>query len=145
MACHTPPQTQVWTGARGAPAPPCGGGQAARDREEQSRWCQAEATNQLSGAYSVDDELLICRCEEVTLGEIKAAIAAGATTLQEVRVRTRAGMGLCQGRTCGRLVSQLLARYTGRPRAAMQPRRTRAPVRPLLSELFTTSPNEEDS
>ncbi|MGD8237295.1 MAG: (2Fe-2S)-binding protein, partial [Armatimonadota bacterium] len=68
----------------------------------------------------------------------------GATTMHEMRIRTRAGMGLCQGRTCGRLVAQLLAQHTGRPRGAMQPRRTRAPVRPLAGELFASSDNEAD-
>jgi NAD(P)H-nitrite reductase large subunit len=92
----------------------------------------------------MDDELVICRCEEVTLGEIKAAIAAGATTLGEVRIRTRAGMGLCQGRTCGRLVAQLLARHSGQPSGAVHPRRARAPVRPLPSELFASSRDEAD-
>ena len=92
----------------------------------------------------MDDELVICRCEEITLRELRAAIAAGATTLREVRIRTRAGMGLCQGSTCDRLVAQLLARETGKPRGAMRPRRTRAPVRPIPGELFAESPDEED-
>ena len=92
----------------------------------------------------MDDELVICRCEEITRGEIEAAIAAGARTLREIRIRTRAGMGLCQGRTCGRLVGQMLARHTGRPRGAMRPRRTRAPVRPLPAELLAPHSDEED-
>ncbi|MFQ5809466.1 MAG: (2Fe-2S)-binding protein [Armatimonadota bacterium] len=92
----------------------------------------------------MDDELVICRCEELTVGDTKAAIAAGATTMREVRIRTRAGMGLCQGRTCSRLVAQLLEQHTGRPRGTMRPRRTRAPVRPLAGELFAPSDNEAD-
>jgi len=92
----------------------------------------------------VDDELMICRCEEIPLGEIKAASAAGATTLHEVRIRTRAGMGLCQGRTCGRLVAQILARETGRPPGAMRPRRARAPLRPIAGELFASPTDEAD-
>jgi bacterioferritin-associated ferredoxin len=47
-----------------------------------------------------DDETILCRCEEITLGEIKAAVADGARTLGEVKMITRSGMGNCQGRMC---------------------------------------------
>jgi NADPH-dependent 2,4-dienoyl-CoA reductase/sulfur reductase-like enzyme len=46
------------------------------------------------------DKTLLCRCEEVSLEEVKAAIAEGARTLGEVKMVTRAGMGNCQGRMC---------------------------------------------
>jgi NAD(P)H-nitrite reductase large subunit len=49
-----------------------------------------------------DDGLLVCRCEEVTEREIIEAIEAGCRTMAEVKRMTRAGMGPCQGRTCGR-------------------------------------------
>ena len=48
------------------------------------------------------DETLLCRCEEVSLDEIKTAIANGARTLGEVKMVTRVGMGNCQGRMCER-------------------------------------------
>jgi bacterioferritin-associated ferredoxin len=50
------------------------------------------------------DETLLCRCEEVGLDEIKAAVANGARTLGEVKMVTRVGMGNCQGRMCERSV-----------------------------------------
>jgi NAD(P)H-nitrite reductase large subunit len=43
---------------------------------------------------------VICRCEDVTEQEISACVDAGATTAQEVKFQTRAGMGFCQGRVC---------------------------------------------
>lgn len=67
---------------------------------------------------TAEDDILVCRCEEVTLGEIKKAIADGARTVTGVKLRTRAGMGLCQGRTCGKMVPGYLetaaGQYTGR-------------------------------
>jgi NAD(P)H-nitrite reductase large subunit len=48
------------------------------------------------------DDLLVCRCEEVSRAEILAAIDEGITTMSGLRRRLRVGMGLCQGRTCGR-------------------------------------------
>ena len=52
----------------------------------------------------LDDDVLVCRCEEVTAGDIRRAIRAGATDVTQVKLRTSAGMGLCQGRTCELLV-----------------------------------------
>ena len=48
----------------------------------------------------MEDHVIICRCEEITYGEIKQAIRDGATTLDGIKRVTRAGKGLCQGRTC---------------------------------------------
>ena len=62
-----------------------------------------------------DDELIICRCEEISQAEIKEVIRLGVTRMNEVKRVTRAGMGLCQGKTCGRLVTGILARETDQP------------------------------
>lgn len=79
----------------------------------------------------MDDEVIVCRCEEVTAGEVRAAIRAGARTIAAIKKRTRAGMGLCGGRTCARLTARLLAEETGLPAAAVAPPRARPPVRPV--------------
>lgn len=55
-----------------------------------------------------DREVYICRCEEVTRTDVLRAIADGCHTVAAVKRATRAGMGACQGRTCGRLIQQLL-------------------------------------
>jgi len=55
-------------------------------------------------------EMIICRCEEITETEIVEAIRDGAESLNDIKRRTRAGMGLCQGRTCRGIVSQMLAK-----------------------------------
>ena len=78
-----------------------------------------------------EDELIICRCEEVLRKEILAALAEGARTADEVKRRTRAGMGLCQGKTCSRLVRQILAQQTGQPMAEIMPSTYRPPVRAI--------------
>jgi NAD(P)H-nitrite reductase large subunit len=79
----------------------------------------------------MDDETIVCRCEELTAGEIRAAIRLGLTTVSEVRRYTRAGMGLCQGKTCARLVMRLLSQETGRPVSEFFPATSRPPVRPM--------------
>jgi bacterioferritin-associated ferredoxin len=85
-----------------------------------------------------DDDLVICRCEEITKGEIKEAIRNGMRTLNGVKRITRAGMGLCQGQTCQRLVTQILASELGVPVGEVTPTTARAPVRPLKLSVFAT-------
>jgi bacterioferritin-associated ferredoxin len=75
------------------------------------------------------DEQLVCRCEEVSRAEVLAAIDEGVTTVAGLRRRLRIGMGLCQGRTCRRLLTQLLAERLGVSPADVRPGTVRPPVR----------------
>ena len=77
------------------------------------------------------EELIICRCQEVTEQEILDAIRDGADTVDGVKRRTRACMGLCQGKTCGRLVQRLIARETGQKPDDVFLQKNRMPARPL--------------
>lgn len=61
-----------------------------------------------------NDDMLVCRCEEITKGEIRQAIHEGMFTMTEIRRYLRAGMGLCQGNTCGRIVKGIIAAELGR-------------------------------
>ena len=56
---------------------------------------------------------IACRCEFVTEGEVLDAIAHGASTLDGIKFRTRAGMGRCQGGFCTSRCLELLARRSG--------------------------------
>lgn len=62
---------------------------------------------------------IVCRCEHVTEGEIVSAIHRGAHTLDAVKHVTRAGMGCCQGGSCGTKVFHLLKRELGRGNEAL--------------------------
>ncbi len=75
--------------------------------------------------------MIICRCEEVMSGEIAAALDEGARTLNDVKRRTRAGMGMCQGRWCSHAVAALIAAQSGQPLAALAPMTARPPVQPV--------------
>jgi sarcosine oxidase subunit alpha len=55
----------------------------------------------------VDDEVIVCRCERVTAGEIRALIRTGVRDLNELKAITRAGMGACGGKTCPSLIKRL--------------------------------------
>jgi len=86
------------------------------------------------GQGSEEEDVIICRCEEVTKGEIVAAIRRGARTLVGIRRRTRVGMGLCQGSTCMPLVAQILAEETGIPLEKIEIPSARPPARPVKME-----------
>ncbi|MGN0906976.1 MAG: (2Fe-2S)-binding protein, partial [Bullifex sp.] len=56
---------------------------------------------------------IICRCEQVSEGEIREAVRRGGTTIDGVKRRVRAGMGRCQGGFCSVKVMEIIARETG--------------------------------
>ena len=76
-------------------------------------------------------DLMLCRCEEVTASEVETAIAEGATTLNDLKRRTRAGMGMCQGRWCSHTLAALVAERTGQSPASLAPMTARPPVFPI--------------
>jgi sarcosine oxidase subunit alpha len=52
------------------------------------------------------DDMIVCRCERVTLAEIKAVIQSGVRDMNEIKALTRAGMGACGGKTCSDLIKR---------------------------------------
>ena len=83
-----------------------------------------------------DDDMIICRCEESTKGEIRRAVHDGMFTLTEIRRYLRTGMGLCQGQTCSRLVKGIVARELGVSPAELEPATSRSPMRPTEMRIF---------
>jgi thioredoxin reductase/bacterioferritin-associated ferredoxin len=90
-----------------------------------------------AGLYSLaQNDTIICRCEEVSLGDIKAAVESGAQTSAEIKGITRAGMGNCQGRICGELAARAVAAQTGVAVEAVGAMTVRPPLYPLtVAEL----------
>lgn len=77
------------------------------------------------------DSTIICRCEGITLGEIRELIREGYRTVDEIKRISRAGMGPCQGRTCRQLIMQEIARSTGQNIADMHMPTFRPPTKPI--------------
>jgi NAD(P)H-nitrite reductase large subunit len=77
------------------------------------------------------DEQTLCRCEEVSAGDIRRAIHEGHESPNAVKFYTRCGMGPCQGRQCADPVAQLVAFETGRDPADVLPYRVRPPLKPV--------------
>jgi bacterioferritin-associated ferredoxin len=86
--------------------------------------------NTINASNKPEDELIICRCEGISLNRIESSIhRSGAQTVNQVKKLTRAGMGACQGRTCGRIVETILA-AAGQAPAGVEPYQARPPDLP---------------
>ncbi len=80
------------------------------------------------------DETIVCRCEEISAGQIREAVREGHTDPDQVKFLLRCGMGPCQGRQCALSVAHIVAAAQRRPASAFGPFRVRAPIRPLSFE-----------
>ena len=77
------------------------------------------------------DDVVVCRCEEITAGQIRRAVRLGAQGPNQVKAFIRCGMGPCQGRLCGPVASAVIARARGVPIAEVGTFRPRAPYKPI--------------
>ena len=84
----------------------------------------------------MDDKILICRCEDITLGEIRKVINDGFRTIDEIKRVTRAGMGPCQGRTCRLLIAQEICRHHGVTMEEVLMPTFRPPLKPVKLGSF---------
>ena len=80
---------------------------------------------------TITDDTIVCRCEEVTAGEIRAACRPWGSDVNFVKGATRCGMGYCQGRICGSVVEDLVAAALGRAPGTVGHFHVRAPLKPI--------------
>lgn len=90
-----------------------------------------------------DDDVIVCRCEEITKGEIRRAVHDGMFTLTEIRRYLRTGMGLCQGQTCTKLVKGIVARELNVRPAELREATGRAPMRPIEMNILANDRGEQ--
>jgi len=92
------------------------------------------------------DDTIICRCEEVTAGDIRRYAALGCKGPNQTKSFGRSGMGPCQGRFCGLTVTEILASETGATQDAVGSYRIRSPLKPIsLKELASLNDSKEHS
>ena len=85
----------------------------------------------LQSLESIPDETIVCRCEDVTIGDVKRAIAEGYDTPESLKLAVRTAMGDCQGRICSPVIYDLLALMTRKSPAAFRPFSVRPPIKPV--------------
>lgn len=82
------------------------------------------------------DDVVVCRCEEITAGAVRAVVRQGCQGPNQAKAFLRAGMGPCQGRICGPVVSAVIAAERGVGMAEVGYYRVRPPLKPIgLGEL----------
>jgi len=84
-----------------------------------------------------DDQTVVCRCEEVTAGQIREALELGTLGPNQLKSQTRCGMGPCQGRMCGLTVSEIIADYRKVDVSEVGYFRIRPPIKPITVEQLS--------
>jgi NAD(P)H-nitrite reductase large subunit len=88
-----------------------------------------------------EHQTMVCRCEEVTVADIRRAFAEGSSTINDVKRRTRAGMGICQGIYCTRTIAEMMTKEMGASLDDIVPMTARPPARVIpLSALAKLEP-----
>lgn len=85
-------------------------------------------------SLALEDSTTVCRCEEITAGQVRQAVREGHTDPDQVKFFLRCGMGPCQGRQCAQSVAHIVAATQQLPAEAFGPFRVRPPIRPLNIE-----------
>ena len=80
---------------------------------------------------SNNESVIICRCEEVTYGQLLSTAEKHQCTARELKLRTRAGMGFCGGRTCRMTVDRIVESVIPNTSQAEIPLKNQPPIRPV--------------
>jgi len=91
----------------------------------------------------LSDDVPVCRCEQVDAASVRQAIREGALTLNDVKRRTRCGMGLCQGIFCLGTVAQMIHQHAGVPYEQLEPMTSRPPARAIPLEALAAMSEDE--
>lgn len=75
-----------------------------------------------------NENIVICRCEDITLADIHEMFEKGYTDAEELKRLLRVGMGPCQGNTCNLLIQRELSKYLGKKLEDVKVQK----VRPLI-------------
>ena len=87
----------------------------------------------VGAAAALSEDTVVCRCENVTAGELRAAVSGnGALDVNRAKAFSRVGMGRCQGRYCGDAAAEVIAACAGVPVEAVGRIRGQAPVKPFI-------------
>jgi bacterioferritin-associated ferredoxin len=88
-------------------------------------------------------DTIVCRCEEITAGQIIETVALGCPGPNQMKSFLRCGMGPCQGRLCGLTVTELIAQARGVSPAEVGYYRLRPPVKPITVAELAALPKTE--
>lgn len=102
----------------------------ARHRRFQSRlWALYDIAP--GNAATMPDDTLVCRCEELTIGDLRNGLEGKPGHAGTLKRSTRVGMGRCQGRYCGPVAARMVAETTGKPVEDLSFFAPRVPIKPV--------------
>lgn len=104
------------------------------DTFSASRWhdfCLIKVVIIEGGIALNPNDPVVCRCEEVTLSQITDTLNRYSCSSRETKLRTRAGMGICGGRTCRPLIESMVMQVRGADAEASISLKVQQPVRPV--------------
>ena len=105
----------------------------------------SDRSDRSDSAPAPDPDPIICRCEDVRRSTLEALIDQGYHTFDELKRITRVGMGPCQGKTCQRLILQMLAQKLRVPIAQLKPMTVRSPLKPVPFDTMANARLPEDT
>jgi NADPH-dependent 2,4-dienoyl-CoA reductase/sulfur reductase-like enzyme len=91
----------------------------------------------------IPDDTIVCRCEDITIGDIKKGIHCGYDSPKALKSGMRVSMGNCQGRTCGPMVYDVISAMTGRDLETTGLFNVRPPLKPVSVEALARFRGQE--
>jgi NAD(P)H-nitrite reductase large subunit len=96
----------------------------------------------LQAIKDIPDDTTICRCEDITMAEIKDGIAAGYDNPKALKSGMRVSMGNCQGRTCGPVIYDIVSAITRQSPEDAGIFNVRPPLKPVSIEALAAFQKE---
>jgi sarcosine oxidase subunit beta len=93
----------------------------------------------------VSGKAIVCRCEDVTVDDVRHAVARGHDDVEEVKRYTGFGTGPCQGKECLAAVAGLIAELGGKAAARIEPFTARPPLEPTRLAVLAAAHPEGDT
>ncbi|MFA5479335.1 MAG: (2Fe-2S)-binding protein [Candidatus Muiribacteriota bacterium] len=93
-----------------------------------------------------EEDVIICRCEDGTLADVKDAIhRLGLRSVEEIKRVKRFGMGHCQGKTCGKLIAQIISQELGIPYEDVKPATPRQPAKTVKLSKYSEAGGQKNA
>jgi BFD-like [2Fe-2S] binding domain. len=89
------------------------------------------------------DRTIVCRCEDLSLKDVRELIDQGFQSIDEIKRISRCGMGPCQGRGCRQVVAQEIAAATGKKLDEIEMPKFRPPVKPVKLGILLGGEKED--
>lgn len=103
-------------------------GKLLRHRQFQAALWQVFQAPEMAGPQH---DTIVCRCENVSLADMRSVLDRGSDMIGSLKRQTRLGMGRCQGRYCGAVAADLISRSTGKPLDEFDFPAPRPPIKPV--------------